>query len=124
MGLAHKNMDDMDGARACYMAGIGMLKLLIPRDRVVDLDMCLRLYYVTGKAFLDTNESVSVASFNKALHLFYQFFKNKKRRIVTKETVKLCIANAEELLEVYKKRNDEVSESALKEDIFVLYRYL
>ena len=124
MGLAHKNMGDMNGARACYTSGIGMLKLLIPRDRIVDLDMCLRLYYVTGKSYLGTDNSLSEASFTKAIKLFHQFFENKKRKIVTKDTVKLCIVNAEALLELYKKLNDKDSESALKEDITVLYKYL
>ena len=124
MGLAHKNMDDMDKARASYIAGIGMLKLLIPEDKIVDLDMCLRLYYVTGKAFMGEDDDGSILLFNKALNLFRMFYKDPRKKIVTKDTLKLCIVNAEALLEMYKKRNDTVSMSSLKEDIDVLYKYL
>ena len=123
-GLAHKNMGDMNGVRASYIAGIGMLKLLNPEDKIVDPDMCLRLYYVTGKAFMGEDDDNSILLFNNALKLFHMFYKGPRKKIVTKDTLKLCIANAEALLEMYKKRNDTVSMSSLKEDIDVLYKYL
>ena len=124
MGLAYKNLGDMNAAQSCFTAGVGMLKLLIPRNRIVDLDMCLRLYYVAGRAFLETDQSASMLSFKAALNLFHKFFKDKKRKMVTKNTVELCIANAEALLKIYRKQDDAVSEAALKEDINVLYTYL
>ena len=127
-GLAHKNLSDLHSARCCYTAGVGMLKLLIPKGWIVDLDMCLRLYYVAGKSFIGIDDSCSVLSYTAALDLFHKFFEKWKEGIrtvpITDSTCKLCIANGEALLELLEKNGNNKSASKLKCDIEYLYSLL
>ena len=125
MGLAHKNLNDIHSARGCYTAGVGMLKILIPRGWIVDLDMCLRLYYVAGKSFIGIDDSCSVLSYSAALDLFHKFFEKWKQGIrtvpITESTCKLCIANGEALLELFEKNGNVEGAKDLKSDIKFLY---